>query len=171
MRSGSTGTCIKGSGWLFVHRNSLYNPLPWTRWGVVPLAFGVFGVGHKKGIALRGQPNTNVCYTLRLMGIFWEVLSLCGSETMSDIFAIWFGAHTRKFETFCIFENACGREHENSKIENSQSLAKCCRLWRRSICTLRKFAFFRKNLHILLEFTILAKMCRFAFAGISLCLQ
>ena len=76
MRSGSTGTCIKGSGWLFVHRNSLYNPLPWTRWGVVPIAFGVFGVGHKKGIALRGQPNTNVCHTLRLMGIFWEVLSL-----------------------------------------------------------------------------------------------
>ena len=73
---------------------------------------------------------------------------------MSEIYAIRFGANTRKFENFWIFELACGpgsRKFENSKLtyfcenvqifENLKMFAKIC-------IFLRKFADFCENLPI-----------------------
>ena len=74
---------------------------------------------------------------------------------MSEIYAIWFGVHMRKFENFWIFELACGpgsRKFENRKFtdfcENLQIFAKICR------CLL-KFVDFCENL------PIFAKNCKF----------
>ena len=70
----------------------------------------------------------------------------CDNETMSEIYAIWFGGHMRKFENFWIFELACGpgsRKFENQKFtdvcENLQIFAKICTF-------LRKYADFCENL-------------------------
>ena len=72
---------------------------------------------------------------------------------MSEIYAIWFGGHTRKLEKFWIFELACGPG--SRKIEN-QKIKRC----------LRKFADFCENLHIFAKFAhfcenlqIFAKIC------------
>ena len=48
-----------------------------------------------------------------------RVKSVCDNEKMSEIYAIRFGANTRKFDNFWIFELACGpgsRKFENSKL-------------------------------------------------------
>ena len=59
-----------------VRRNSLYNRMPWTSWGG-PIAFGAFGVGHRKGVAFGGLGQTQQCFRLRLGGVsFGRVLLL-----------------------------------------------------------------------------------------------
>ena len=106
----------------------------------------------------------------------------CDNETMSEIYAIWFGGHTRKFENFWIFELACGpgsRKFENHKFtdvcenmpifaifsifakiyrffcENLPIFARICRF-------LRKSADFCENLPIFAKICIFfAKICRF----------
>ena len=87
---------------------------------------------------------------------------------MNEIYAIWFGGHTRKFENCWMFELACGpgsRKFENHKFidvcENLPIFAKICRF-------LRKFADFCDNLHFWRKFAnccenlqIFAKICQF----------
>ena len=96
---------------------------------------------------------------------------------MSEIYAIRFGANTRKFENFWIFEFSCGpgsRKCENGKLtdccENLPIFAKICNLFCENlpiftkICRfLRKFADFCENL------TIVAKICGFLRKFDDLC--
>ena len=54
-----------------------------------------------------------------VLGYYPHPAQVCDNETMSEIYAIRFGANTRKFENFWIFELACGpgsRKFENSKL-------------------------------------------------------
>ena len=88
---------------------------------------------------------------------------------MSEIFAIGFGADSRKFENFWIFELACGpgsRKFENSKL--TDFFAKICRFLRKSAMSLRKFSDFCENLPIFAKIfenlpllRTFAKICNF----------
>ena len=84
-----------------------------------------------------------------------KTLWVCDHETMSEIYAIWFGGHARKFEIFWIFELACGpgsRKFENQKFtddcEHLPIFAKICRFLRKCCTFLRKYAGFCENMTI-----------------------
>ena len=106
----------------------------------------------------------------------------CDNDSMSEIYAIWCGGHTRKFENFWIFELACGpgfRKCENQKFtdvcENLPMLAKICRFCENlqifaKICTfLRKSAHFCENLQIFAIIYIFCENLHFFCENLPFC--